>query len=90
MGPIAGLGGHNFSAIAESIRALEPLTVLLDGEIIALDRKKISRFQSLQRGLGDIKYAVFDCLYVSGRDLRHEPLALRRRRLEQVIFGGMG
>ena len=81
---------HSFSAVAESIRALEPRTLLLDGEIIALDQKKISRFQSLQRGLGDIKYAVFDCLYVSGRDLRHEPLALRRKQLEQVISGRDG
>ncbi len=77
----------NFSDIAQSIRALEPLTLLLDGEVIALDRKKISRFQSLQRGIGDIRYAVFDCLYVRGRDLRHEPLELRRKELEQIISG---
>ena len=81
---------HNFPAIAQSVRALEPLTLLLDGEVIALDRKKISRFQSLQRGIGDIRYAVFDCLYVSGRDLRHEPLELRRKELEQVISGRDG
>ena len=42
---------YNFSAIAQAIRALEPLTLLLDGEVIALDRKRISRFQSLQREL---------------------------------------
>ena len=78
---------HNFSAIAQSIRALKPRTLLLDGEVIALDRKKISRFQSLQRGIGDIRYAVFDCLYVSGRDLRHEPLELRRKELEQIVSG---
>jgi bifunctional non-homologous end joining protein LigD len=81
---------HNFPAIAQSVRALEPLTLLLDGEVIALDRKKISRFQSLQRGIADIRYAVFDCLYVSGRDLRHEPLELRRKELEPVIFGRDG
>jgi bifunctional non-homologous end joining protein LigD len=63
---------------------------LLDGEVIALDGKKVSRFQSLQRGIGEIRYAVFDCLYVSGRDLRHEPLELRRKKLEQIISGRDG
>ena len=81
---------RSFSAIAPSIRALEPLTLLLDGEVIALDRNQISRFQLLQRGIGDIRYAVFDCLYVSGRDLRHESLALRRNELEQIVSGKEG
>ncbi len=80
----------SFATIAQSIRALAPRTLLLDGEVIALDRKEISRFQSLQRGIGDIRYAVFDCLYVSGRDLRHEPLSLRREELERSVSGGDG
>jgi bifunctional non-homologous end joining protein LigD len=81
---------QSFSAVAQSILALEPQTLLLDGEVIALDKNNISRFQSLQRGSGDIKYAVFDCLYLSGRDLRHKSLELRREELEQLVSGRDG
>jgi bifunctional non-homologous end joining protein LigD len=74
----------SFPAIARAIGALRPATLVLDGEVVALDRHKISRFQWLQRGIGRARYAVFDCLYVSGRDLRHEPLSNRRAELERV------
>ncbi len=74
----------SFPAIAHTVGALQPTTLLLDGEVIALDRRKISRFQLLQRGIGRARYAVFGCLYVSGRDLRDEPLSSRREELESV------
>ena len=54
---------ESFPAIARTVGALRPTTLLLDGEVIALDRHKISRFQLLQRGIGRAHYAVFDCLY---------------------------
>lgn len=76
---------HSFPTITRMIGTLKPTTVLLDGEIIALDRHKISRFQLLQRGSGRTRYAVFDCLYVSGRDLRKEPLSSRRVELERSV-----
>ena len=76
----------SFPAIARTVGALRPATLLLDGEVIALDRHKISRFQWLQRGIGRAHYAVFDCLYVSGRDLRHEPVSIRRAELERSIY----
>ena len=75
----------SFPAIARALGALRPTTLLLDGEVIALDRHKISRFQLLQRGIGRARYAVFDCLYVSGRDLRHESLSIRRAELERSV-----
>jgi bifunctional non-homologous end joining protein LigD len=50
----------SFPAIARTVGALRPATLLLDGEVIALDRHKISRFQWLQRGIGRAHYAVFD------------------------------
>jgi bifunctional non-homologous end joining protein LigD len=75
----------SFPAIARSLGALRPTTLLLDGEVISLDRHKISRFQLLQRGIGRARYAVFDCLYVGGRDLRDEPLSRRRAELERSV-----
>ena len=60
-------------------------TLLFDGEVIALDRHGVSRFQLLQRGASKPIYAVFDCLYKDGRDLRSDPLSARRVVLESLL-----
>jgi bifunctional non-homologous end joining protein LigD len=74
-----------FPEIAGAIEKLRPSTVLLDGEVVVFDRKRVSRFQLLQQGKGEPVYAVFDCLFADGKDLRHEPLSTRREALEKVI-----
>jgi bifunctional non-homologous end joining protein LigD len=71
--------------IVAAIQALRPRTLLLDGEMVIFDRKKVSRFQLLQQSKGEAVYAVFDCLYVDGKDLRKEPMAARRKALEEVM-----
>ena len=71
--------------IAAAISALPHRTLLLDGEVIALDSHGVSRFQLLQRRTVAPKYAVFDCLYKDGRDLREDPLSVRRDILESVL-----
>jgi ATP-dependent DNA ligase len=38
----------------------------------------------LQRG-GRARYAVFDCVFLNGDDLRHETLTVRRAALEKEI-----
>jgi bifunctional non-homologous end joining protein LigD len=77
----------SFREIADDVARLEPRTLLLDGEAVAFDRKLVSRFQLLQQGEAPVVFAVFDCLYVNGLDLRELPLAERRKALEQVIDG---
>jgi bifunctional non-homologous end joining protein LigD len=74
-----------FSAVAHAIEGLPDVTLLLDGEVVAFDRKLISRFQLLQQGEVPYVYAVFDCLYRRGEDLRGEPLPARRAALEDAI-----
>jgi len=74
-----------FTAIAAAIARLRPATLLLDGEVVVFDRKRVSRFQLLQQARGEAVYAVFDCLFVNGRDLRQQPLAVRRAALEEVV-----
>jgi bifunctional non-homologous end joining protein LigD len=74
-----------FAEIAAAIGALSFHTLLLDGEVIVLDSHGVSRFQLLQRGTGRPIYAVFDCLYKNGSDLRGEPLIVRRKALESVL-----
>lgn len=78
---------RTYAAIAEAVRALPSRVLLLDGEVVAFDRRGVSRFQLLQRGHARPAYAVFDCLYQDGRDLRREPLATRRRVLEGAVPG---
>jgi len=71
--------------IASSVRELSAETLALDGEVIVLDRKGISRFQLLQQGKGKPEYAIFDCLYANGEDLRKKPLMHRRTVLEKFV-----
>jgi len=74
-----------FPRITSAIRKLQPVTLLLDGEIVVFDKKGVSRFQLLQRGKGEPVYAVFDCLFHRGKDLRRKPLSMRRDVLERTI-----
>lgn len=76
----------SFKRIADAISELYDTTVLLDGEVVAFDAKGVSRFQLLQRGDESLRFAVFDCLYRNGRNLRSEPLWRRRQELE-AAFG---
>jgi bifunctional non-homologous end joining protein LigD len=75
-----------FSPIAAAIAQLPARTLLLDGEAVVFDRKRVSRFQLVQQG-GESMFAVFDCLYHDGRDLRKEPLSVRRTAMEKAIDG---
>lgn len=76
---------ESFSQIAEAIATLPDRSLLLDGEAVAFDGKLVSRFQLLQQGDRPYVYAVFDCLYRNGRDLRNEPLPVRREQMEEAI-----
>ena len=75
----------HFEAIALTVGALRHETLLLDGEVVALDRHGVSRFQLLQNVATTLHYAVFDCLFVDGRDLRADPLQSRRAALEKIL-----
>jgi bifunctional non-homologous end joining protein LigD len=74
-----------FPHIANAIRNLTAVTLLLDGEIVIFDKTGVSRFQLLQQGKGEPVYAVFDCLFHDGKDLRRQPLCMRRTMMEKSI-----
>jgi bifunctional non-homologous end joining protein LigD len=74
-----------FPEVVDAIRRLKPATLLLDGELVIFDRKKVSRFQLLQQGKGEAVYAVFDSLYQQGKDLRGQPLSERRAAMEKSL-----
>src|ERR1700738_3406031 len=81
-------------SIAKQIAAKE---AILDGEIVALDKDGMPKFQLLQprvgrksgiealRGQGHIVYYVFDLLYVDGHDLMLCPVVERKEALEQIL-----
>ena len=75
---------ERYPQIRADIRKLNAETLLLDGEVVVFDSKRISRFQLLQQGKGKAEYAIFDCLYHNGKDLRPEPLARRSEILDSV------
>jgi len=74
-----------FPEIAAAIKDLPARTLLLDGEVVVFDEKRVSRFQLLQESHGAPRYAVFDCLYCNGKDLRRQPLSARRAVMEQAV-----
>jgi bifunctional non-homologous end joining protein LigD len=76
---------HSFATIAAAVAKLPSPALLLDGEVAVFDRTRVSRFQLLQNQTTEPRYAVFDCLFRNGRDLRKKPLADRRAALESVI-----
>jgi len=74
-----------YPKIAEAIAKLKPDTLALDGEIVVFDADKVSRFQFLQKSEGQPTFALFDCIYRGGKDLRKAPLSERRTALEQSV-----
>ncbi len=76
---------ERFPGIVMAIARLRPATLLLDGEVVVFDRKRVSRFQLLQQNKSEPVYAVFDCLFADGKDLRRQPLSIRRATLESVV-----
>ena len=74
-----------FPNIASAIEQLDPISLLLDGEVVAFDHKNVSRFQLLEKGKSEPVFSVFDCLYIDGMDLRPKPLSQWRQVLERVV-----
>lgn len=75
----------HFGAIARAVAALPHETLALDGEVVAFDSSGVSRFQLLQNLAENLHYALFDCVYVDGRDLRTQALETRRAELEKIL-----
>lgn len=65
---------------------------IIDGEIMVLDAKGISRFALLQDALAagagnKLHFYAFDLLHLDGWDLRKAPLIRRKALLAQLLFG---
>jgi bifunctional non-homologous end joining protein LigD len=80
-----------YPTIAAAARRLDAETLLLDGEIVALDAKGRPSFQALQHRSAHRDYAIvfyaFDLLHLNGETLTRLPLEERRKRLPDVLKG---
>jgi len=75
-----------FPAIVSAVSALK-LKALLDGEIVAIDKKGVPVFSMLHDGSkrGRLVYYVFDILNHNGRDLTNLPLLERKKILQKLL-----
>lgn len=88
-----------YPELANVAESLHGSTVILDGEIVALDENGVSRFQLLQPRLGRknageigrlatqtrLAYYLFDLLYLDGFDLTACSLVQRKATLETIL-----
>ncbi len=79
---------QRFGAIAKDASAFGDC--IIDGEIVALDRRQLPSFSALQAALSaektdDLIFYVFDLLFEGREDLRSLPLSERKARLEQFL-----
>jgi bifunctional non-homologous end joining protein LigD len=85
------LGFDRFDELCNRVaRVLGAREVILDGEIVALDRKGKPVFRDLLRGEGFLAFAAFDLLWLDGEDLRPLPLVERKRRLTDLLPADTG
>jgi bifunctional non-homologous end joining protein LigD len=78
-----------FPTIQDAVNQLKLRSTILDGEIVALDKDGVPRFQLLQqwqqRPTAPIVLCLFDLLWNNGRDLTGKALLQRRDRLKHII-----
>jgi bifunctional non-homologous end joining protein LigD len=79
-----------FATIADAVARLPVESAWIDGEIVVLDARGHTSFQSLQNFLSEDArakplYFAFDLPYLNGYDLRRAPLAERKALLRKVV-----
>jgi bifunctional non-homologous end joining protein LigD len=67
---------------------LRARSAVLDGEIVALDRRGRTQFKDLFFRHGEPRFYAFDLLWCDGKDLRQIPLIERKVRLRSVVLHG--
>lgn len=78
---------ENYMPIAKALEKVRKDAVI-DGELVAIDEHGISRFQLLQNALrtaANLRYCVFDLMFLDGKDLRGLPLVERKERLRALL-----
>jgi bifunctional non-homologous end joining protein LigD len=81
----------SYPGVAAAGMKLNAKSVVLDGEVVAVDARGRPSFQALQHRSAHpdyiVAYYAFDVLHLDGRDLTGEPLQTRRARLPRLVAG---
>lgn len=86
---------HRYGDLADAFRALPCREAIVDGEIVVLDDKGVSRFARLQDALSrgaktELVFFAFDLLRLDGWTLTGAPLEKRKALLAQLLAGATG
>lgn len=81
---------HRLAAQCKALASLKLKDTWLDGELVVLNEDGMPDFQALQNAFdvshtGDMLLYLFDMPFLSGEDLRQQPLEARRQTLEQLL-----
>lgn len=84
---------HRFVGIAKAAEPLRATGVLFDGEVVVFDDEGRTDFGALADADKSGKrvsatYVAFDCLHLSGEDLRDKPIEERKAALKAHVPGG--
>jgi bifunctional non-homologous end joining protein LigD len=78
----------NYPTVAGALAEVRADSVLLDGEVVAIDESGRPSFQALHhRAAHAIVFYAFDVLHLNGEDLTKRPLDERRKALASVVAG---
>src|SRR5262245_26505953 len=76
-----------YAPIARALTSIPVNSVILDGELVALDAEGRPSFQALHHQEAHaLAYYVFDLLHDGRRDLIGEPLHVRRTALDKITL----
>ncbi len=79
---------HTFPAIATALGAI-PHDVILDGEVVVIDTTGRPNFGALQNygrdTPGELRYYIFDMLYLNGHRMLELPLVQRKSLLPELL-----
>lgn len=83
---------NNYPHLLNAMEQLDVKNAVFDGEIVALDEKGRTNFQMLQNSFKkkndtQLRYYIFDILYLNGRDLMSLPLIERKEILKRTLAG---
>ncbi|HET6889826.1 MAG TPA: hypothetical protein VFH31_01885 [Pyrinomonadaceae bacterium] len=81
---------ERFPELRDIAKLVKADTVILDGEIVALDAQGIPRFEGLHHRKQNfaVVYYSFDVLYLDGFDLTQCPLIVRKKALKKILPRG--
>ncbi|HEX2862638.1 MAG TPA: non-homologous end-joining DNA ligase [Lacunisphaera sp.] len=84
----------DYPEVLPALAKIKCRSAVLDGEIVALDARGHSDFQTLQgRAVGErppIVLFLFDLLQLDGRSLLNEPIEARRKALKKLLGAAKG